>query len=374
MAQLQLRVRAESRIELRAEADGSLLLVQGTLRDERAHPLAGRFVRIEGHDTTGSVFVETRRTDRSGRFAARLPADVRTVEARFDGDEHHDPARATRSIDPARAEVSLEVAVPDEIVDLDRPHHEVTVRARSAAGAAALPITVLDEMGRVLAEGRTDAEGVMRVAVATRRLGPPGPGRIVARTNGDRRRAEAQTEVPVLRVLRSRLTLRANRRDDGTVALHGTLGTARGPSPSAPVGLWDGQRLIATVLTDAAGRYHFALPAPGDGETLEIEARHEGDPPGLLPSRSGVVRLGGPAYDEPTSAWRWTPTAIGALLGLLLGALAIRARRRMPSTRSSPSRTPGFELASRASRSAARRDVSIQALDGRDDEPLPEAI
>ncbi|HJL29957.1 MAG TPA: carboxypeptidase-like regulatory domain-containing protein, partial [Polyangiaceae bacterium LLY-WYZ-15_(1-7)] len=144
-AQPRVRVRAESRIELRTErpdAPGSVLL-QGVLRDDLGAPLPGREVELQVRSAQGTALRATRRTDRDGAFEVELElaeGDRYQVTAAFAGDAGHERLRVERGLDLARAETHVTVEVPDRgRIDLDRESHEVGVRVRTPLGGGGLP-------------------------------------------------------------------------------------------------------------------------------------------------------------------------------------------------------------------------------------------
>src|SRR5690606_2254186 len=117
----------------------------------------------------------------------------------------------------------------------------------------------------------TGADGRVSLAAASEALGPPATGRLVVHTPGDARRAEAQTEVLVVRYRPILLDLDASPttvRTGETVSLRGRLHDRSGPLPRRAVGLFDGEAHLATVLTDDDGRFARALEVERDAGTL----------------------------------------------------------------------------------------------------------
>ena len=374
-AQPRVRVRAESRIELRTErpdAPGSVLL-QGVLRDDLGAPLPGREVELQVRSAQGTALRATRRTDRDGAFEVELElaeGDRYQVTAAFAGDAGHERLRVERGLDLARAETHVTMEVPDRgRIDLDRESHEVGVRVRTPLGGGGLPVELLDELDRPLARGTTDADGRALFVVASEALGAPGPGRLKARTPGDRRRADAQTEVPIVRVRAPRLTLEASPLE-GTVgdsiAVEGGLEDSHGPLPDRAVGLFLGDAHVETVLTDAEGRFRASLVlGHAHAPAAELAARFESDTSGRPSVESDRLRLSVRA--PRTLRWLWSLVPL-ALTGLLLLLAGTRERRR-ESLRPAPPQAGVTKAARSRSRPADARLVG-QLLGHRDGRPL----
>jgi hypothetical protein len=370
-AQIPLRIRAESRLELRVESDraasgsrdavtsregevGAIaareVVLRGHLRDDLGAPLAARRVEIAISDAPAEVpAYRTVTTDRDGAFVAHLPQSPTeyVVRASFAGDAEHDAVDAERSIRAGLEDVHLRLAVPARgVFDLDARVHPVTVVARGPAGPVEVEVELLDELGRRLGRGRTNALGRIRFELTADLLGATGAGRLVARSEADPRHAPAQTEVPIVRVRPTRLELDARPRaapPGATITLEGRLYSSAEAQAQKAVDLFAGDRLVATVLTGADGSFHAEVPLPNaDAASIAFIARYEPNDPGGAPSASTPreVRIDAPSVYQP--ALRFAPPIV-ALALLALGAASTRRRRRRAAgveRPSPPSRSP----------------------------------
>ena len=376
-AQPTVRVRAETRIELRTEQDGEHVQVRGVLRDDLGTPLPGRDIALRVRAPRGTADVRRARTGEDGSFVVplTLPEGTHDLIASFPGDPTHDGVEVERRIDRTRADVRLEVLVADGgRLDLDQARHAVVVRARSAAGGAGLDVELRDELDRTLAMSGTDASGRARFTIDSETLGAPGAGRLKARSRADDRRAEAQTEVPIVRFRTTALTLEASPRRterEGRVRFTGTLSDRAGPVSDKAIGLFAQDQHVATVKTDGDGRYEAAVAAPAVEGPWTLQARFESDSPGRSSTRSSPVTV---RVDTPAApSWVWL------LVPLLLATLAsfVLARRSPPSPTRAERVTPpppaGFSTASRKSRRPGVIPIAGRVVDHRDEEPVGHA-
>lgn len=384
-AQPTVRVRAETRIELGTSRDEHGVRVRGVLRDDLGAPLPGRSVtlRIEPHGTPSLTQVHPLRTDAEGAFGVPLELGLGRyhLRARYDGSGSHERAEVGRDLDLERADVRLRLAVADGgQLDLDRREHSIEVRARvsgDGGSAARLRLRLEDERGRALAEGLTDDAGHVRFVVASADLGPPGAGRIRALSSSDEERAEAMTEIPVVRFRATRLTLGASTDevfDGDRLRLDGQLTDSHGPLDERAVGLYAGDEHLATLLTDGDGRFGHELEIVDqpEGTRLRFVARFQSDAPGRTSSESPatVVEVSGAARVP------WASLLLPMVLcALLLWWLSRRAPTLAPRHTSPPAPPPiGLEAATRRGRRPERHDVSGRVLDHRDDEPIADAM
>lgn len=379
-AQPVVRVRSESRIELRTVRRPNEVTIAGVLRDDLGQPLASRelVVRVRPDDPQAPPATRQVTTSDDGSF--RVPVVLGTggyrVSAAFDGDENHERVEVERRLDLDRADVRLHVVVPDAgRLDLDRGEHTIEVVALSEEDGSGLSIELLDELDRRLDAGTTDAEGRVRFVLTSDRLGAPGAGRIKARSRADRRRAEAQTEVPIVRFRKTYLTLGASQtrgRPGEKVTLRGELGDSTGPLEGRAVGLYAGDEHVATVLTDETGELVAEIELDGShGDRIEVRARFESDAPGRDPSESDAVVI--EVRAPPPSPWPWLLVPI-AVCAIALVLLARRAPRRPERPTAAPQPPVGVQIAARQTRRPDRADVAGRILDHRDDEPVVDAM
>jgi hypothetical protein len=341
-------VRAETRIELRVERDPDAAPhLVGTLRDELGAPLDGRPIDVsvwsDEAGESGGRWTAHPRTDGGGGFDVLLgsAASGWWASASFLGDELHIGTEARQRIDLELAHVSLTLHLADRgVLDLDRPQHEVRVTASSVAGGAGLLISLRNELGVVLAEGRTDEAADLVLAVASDRLGPASAGRLIALSAPDARRSAAQAEVPIVRRRPTTLTLTRAEGDDGAerASLSGALRDAEGPRAREAVALFARpERHLGTALTDEAGRFHFDLTAAavsGLGAEIALVARFESDAPWIGASESAPVWW---SLRPPLAGGSVVLGAISLLL--VLAALGLLSRR--PGAAASRAAEPG---------------------------------
>lgn len=351
-----LRVRAETRLELRAEVEGGeRLVLQGHLRDDRGAGLRRSPVELallpQGSDEALHEEEVLTRPDGSFRveLAVRSIPRIRAVlergeiraTARFRESAHHGAIFVERPIDPSRVPLRLHVEVTGGgAIDLDGDTVRVRIRADSDRGGTGLSVELRSELGE-LDEQATDDEGVAEFTIDPAQVGPPGSGRLIARSAGDQTRAGAQTEVPIVRVRRATLTLEEAESGRDAQVVHGTLRDSAGPLAAEAVGLYVDDRHFTTVLTDAAGAFQATLPH-GEADTARTaEARFDGSGPGHPPAISNSLALPPPPPAGAQLGW--------VILALVLGGLGMRlATRRRPDTvRDMPElRRRGAELSS----------------------------
>jgi hypothetical protein len=372
-AQTDIRVRATTRLELRSEPGGDAIHLAGRLLDDADSPIGAQTVVVLALASGGASLASTPvATDAAGAFRVTFQAipDLHTFVAQYAGDGLHDASEQVLPHDATRAPVRIEWILPDgSRLDLDRPRHPVEVRVRSTAGAGQVAVEVRDELDRVLARGRTNADGNLPMVLTRSDLGAPGTGLLSARTEGDAARAEGRADVTVLRSRGSRIEAAA-RPAEGALLVEGTLRDSRGGLGRQPVGLFASNVHLETRWTDASGRFAFQLPSIPErtsAHETELEVRFDSDAPWIGSSKSEILRI------APREAWPgrgWILTSF-ALTLLLLAA----TRRRAPS---GPTRTahraPGAH-ASGPARIFGRRSRRVGGMitDASDGRPLADA-
>jgi len=374
-AQPSIRIRAESRIELHASWSGGRLLLRGYLRDDLGVPIAEAPLELRVQARAGgSIVRRSVRSRQDGTIEATLdaaPGSYR-LSAAYAGDPHHERVEVERDIDASRAEVRLRVQVPDEgRLRLDVPAHEIVVRAESEATSGGLRIRLSDELGRELGAAETNPLGEVRFRVLATQLGPPSAGRLMASVEADATHADALTEVPVLRIAPTRLSLTVS--DQRPV--RGTAIRARGRlvdfagralGREAVVLVAAGAPLI-TTLTAGDGRFDVRVVPPREGSTTLV-ARFESDAPWRLPGESAPVSLEVGAPGRAKTGWVLATLAATAAL---LVAFGIRTRRDRPRAPRRTEHAPksGVEFGARRFR-AARLAVEGVVVSLRDGSPL----
>ena len=326
-AQTQVRVLAETRIDLAAERAGASVLVLGVLRDDLGQALPHREVQVTTRpaDTADSAAVppgvfgtQLVSTDARGEFTLSVEwaASPFILTCAFTGDDYHLAATVERSVDPTLADVRLrfDLDVTGRELDLDAPETRVRVLAESSAGGDALPLELRDELGRAYGEASTDTDGYALFTLEGVPEATPGPGRWVVEFRGDARRASARAELAIVRTRATQLaaTLEDDTLDPGDEAVvTGELTDARGTVVGGAVGIFaEGEHLL-TVATDREGRFRapFTIPAEREGARWTLEARFAPETPGLRPSSSDplVLRVGSPLPLD----WLWLLLPVG---------------------------------------------------------------
>ena len=378
-AQPRLQVRAETRIELRTHrgVEGEIQ-VRGVLRDDLGAPLSRRAVHVRVAETDGATVADaTRMTDAQGAFGLRtvLRPGTYRMSAQFGGDASYAEIAVERGLDLARAEVHLVVRVRDAgRFDLDTPEHAIDVQVSCDVGTDGLDVELLDELDRPLARATADDDGSLSFVLSSSGLGAEGPGRMKARTRGDARRADAQTEVPIIRYRATEITLDAEARElevGDELALTGSLRNSQGPLREAAIGIYDDDAHRATVLTDDTGRFLWRFEATRDDvPTTRFHAVFESDNPGRIGSESAHVSI---AID-PGASWRWL-WLLAPMFVCMLVVLWIRRRRPHAAPAPPVRRDPvGISIAPTAHRRASSRRVRGWILGHADGDPLGASI
>lgn len=330
-----VRVRGESRIELGVTHGDVGVSITGALRDELGAPLSGRLLALEAVPLSdpGEPWRMQLTTDGEGRFSLEIadPEHDYRLLATFSGDETHRGVRVERRVERARSDVRLELRLPfGHTIDLDAPELVVEAVAESDVGGNGVAMRLWDEAGRELGSGTTDRAGHLRVRVPTSRMGAPGAGLVRIESLRDERRAEAQTEA---RVVRKRavfldLAAAAPELEAGQPArLHGqaytrTADKQRAARGAIPVGLFLGERHLATVMTDERGQFTSELWVDVEQGPLEITARTEGDATGAYPPAEARAKLRvNPARPVPF-AW------LLAAMAIVFASAVVVSRRR----------------------------------------------
>ncbi|MEM9074193.1 MAG: carboxypeptidase-like regulatory domain-containing protein [Myxococcota bacterium] len=374
-AQPVVHVRAETRIELQSERDGTFVRFLGVLRDDLGDALPHRRIRVRVVNAADfPILAEDATTDADGRFAvgAELESGTYTVSARFPGDDEYERLLVERRVDLEREEVRLLVRVPENgRLDLDQPTHAVRVQAECNAGASGLSLELLDEFDRNLGRAVTDESGVAVFSVAASALGNPGSGRLKARTRGDAARTDAQTEVPIVRYRATLLTFASENNSvklGESVLFQGSLRDSQAPLQGRAIGIYDtsGEHR-ATVLTNGNGEFEWeAEPGHEDGPALEVVARFASDGPGRESSESPVASVSIRSPAEARALWALVPML---LCLLALGLLRRREAADAPA-RSSLVPSVGIQRARPTRKRAASRRVAGRLVDHRDGELL----
>lgn len=345
LAEPVVRVRAESRLELMASVSGDQIEVKGVLRDDQGSGLGQQPIAVHlipngvTHDDPArqSTLLDDpsslrrTRTDPSGTFAVRLkqPPHGYELEARFEGNPYQTPAVVRRPAPGPTADLALDLLVADRALDLGAPSQSIIVEARGAGPLEQIPLRIENELGAVLAEGASDAEGRWAVSIPSDRLGPPGPGRLRAVTQGTETVSAAAVELAVTRVLEPQLVLKTDPdppRAGQNVRVEGYLGGPRGGLARKAVGFFDGETHLGTRLTEADGTFTQNFPLAADVRSLRAE--FTSDTPGMGDARTAAMGVRPPRAIP--LVYKVVPTLV---LLLLFGTMWWRRDRPATSTR-----------------------------------------
>jgi hypothetical protein len=372
-AQPSVRVRAGAVIELDAIRQGTLI---GRLLDDLGEPIADRVVLLETLEPDGQAVSRriAARSDAEGTFSVSMSGGGATLQVRasFAGDREHGAVQVERTIDRSRAEVQLRFVEPrSAYLDLAARGHGVLVRASSPLGGAGLALTLRDERGRTLDSGVTGEDGGLRVELLSEQLGEPGAGVLEASSDGDAERAATRVALPIVRFRHTALALSAERERERT-RLHGTLRAGTRGLGGKAIGLFDGNRHVATVLTDHSGSFGYEVGPQRDGrpETWHVQARFASDAAWFGSSRSSMISVRIEPLRIPSALWLLLP-ALG------LGALAVWLLRAPASERSRDARALPVGIHAERGRSAAlgsRRDVGGSVRDARTGRAIGNAV
>ncbi|MDQ3033441.1 MAG: carboxypeptidase-like regulatory domain-containing protein, partial [Myxococcota bacterium] len=207
-------------------------------------------------------------------------------------------------------------------------------------------------------------------------IGPPSASRLVVRSAADAHRADAQTEVPIVRFRGTTVTLAGSRSEVGpgeTVELSGTLRSSEGGLARKAVGLWADDRHLGTALTDDDGRFATTLGWEELG-TLdgEVIARFESDAPWWGASESPRIAL---RVETPGGTpWSWIAISLAAS-ALLFGLAGRRRRAGAPPGRAElPIAAPAIELGARKTMRPESSEVTGRVIDARSDVGIAGAL
>jgi hypothetical protein len=379
-AQPVIRVEAQTRLELSTTRADRATRVRALLLDDQGAPVAGAPIAIRIADASGQPLAERPRvlTGDDGVLEIVLPAidEQISVNARFAGDDFRAAASAVELLDTRLALVELRFSAPSGgVIDLQQAFVNARIRARSEAGVKGVRIELSEDGGSSLGAALTDADGVVQIAIATKALREPGPGKLIATTQADATRAAASAELPIVRWLPSQTSLTLSQASrQGVRARGGVRANDRGIA-GAMVGLFTPRGdHVATLRADHAGRFEGTFDPEQLGERnardIELEARFESDAPWIGGSRSERVRLELAAPAGYSAYWlALTPAVIALLLWWL-------SRRRAALELPPPAKEraeAGVALAQTKPRAVRLHHLACLVLDARTGRPVKDA-
>ncbi|MEZ4254340.1 MAG: hypothetical protein R3A78_01285 [Polyangiales bacterium] len=369
-AQIEVRIHAETRMELVARPDGPRVRVRGRLLDDMGDPLEGAEIALQATPASGvRQRANTVVTDAAGVFELTLSGnDVVRVLATYTGDRVHDPVSVEARNDPDHAPVTLEVSAPNGgEMSLDAAHYAIAVRVRAGGTpVAGIRLRVADELGRELATTATGAGGQASIVLDTATVGGPGVGRLRIGADAGPTTAAALTEVPIVRVAATTLTLGASSASTGEhPTVEGQLRWRGGGLTGRAVGVFAGERHVATALTDDAGHFEAQVP-PANDAPRTLVARFTSDTQGFTDSASAPLELRATAPERVPVYWLFAPPAL-----LLAWLFASRRRTRLRAEHSNRSaHDVGFVPSRRAVLGARTSIVRARVVSARGALPL----
>lgn len=296
---LDLRVQGRSRLDARAMAAGTHLLVRGELRDDLNKPLPQRNVGIAVYVAGNDRKIATRkvRTDDRGAFATRFdvaPGRYR-VTIRFEATTHVTGTVFDETVEIRRQPVKLEVTGPSLVHGSGSPVH-LSASATVGGIGVSLPLEIRNADGRSI-ERELDTSGRLRADIAE--LLSTGNNRIEVTIPGAEHRSETTQSIEIRKVERFDLeasvepvferlqrgaavdgSVRAQGDPVGDVRVEATLRPVGGPAadetgdsdsdgdPGKGGKRSDDRRFDESGKTDASGQFHlfFGRDRLSDGE------------------------------------------------------------------------------------------------------------
>ncbi|HEX4354637.1 MAG TPA: carboxypeptidase-like regulatory domain-containing protein, partial [Polyangiales bacterium] len=310
----------------------------------------------------GRAQTRTARSDATGRFTSAFDSRASSVrvDVAFEGDDFYERAEASQTVEVDRSALRLRFVSPNDWrISLDDESTTIALQASSEVGGNDLSIGLQDELGRTLAEGRTDRQGALALTLSNNRFGEVGVGELVAISKGDATRSAARASQPILRTRATSLRLSA-RPDPNTqaVAIALQLTAAKRPLPQRAVGVFlDGEHLV-TLLTDRNGdaKREFGPTTIRPGRH-ELVARFESDAPGWIASHSASVPLALAEISPRSAVWLIVP----ALASLAFVLWSLRRRHSDERRDDEPGEAPSLVRFGAADRGRAE----VFVLDGR---------
>lgn len=325
-AEPMLRVRAQVTLELRVSGKEPGLRVEGSLSDDLGARLTHRPLHVAFRGASAATLPANARnrnirTDARGQFALDAPCVGCSVQVEFAADAYYEHANASQIVVAPRPALSLDFLEPSELaVSLDRESVSLVVRASGPARVDQVPIELLNELARPIAQGKTGADGVLRLRVEASLLGPYGLGELVARVPATVEHAAARVTKAILRTVQTQTDLQAKldaKRRTLKVSLQ--LQAAAQPIVQRAVGVYVDDQHVSTLISDERGFASAELVLDDNTLTVgkhRVHASFQSDIPGLLSSESAIVPLEVAEPARPNSAWLLLPVLASILFVL----------------------------------------------------------
>jgi|GEM_PF-5825921 len=317
LAEPTLRVRAQVSLELRVSGKEPGLRIEGSLTDDLGARLTQRPLHVAFRGAgTATLPPNARnrniRTDSRGQFALDAPCVGCSVQVEFAADAYYEHVTASQTVAVPRPAVSLDFLEPSELaVSLDQQSVGLVVRASGPARVDELSIELQNELARPIAQGKTGADGVLRLQIDSSVLGPYGLGEIVARVPATIDHAAARVSKAILRTVQTQTDLQAKldgKRRSLKVSLQ--LNAQSQPVVQRAVGVYLDKQHVSTLITDERGYASAELALDEKALSVgkhRIHANFQSDIPGLLSSESATQTLEVVEPARPSIAWLLLP-------------------------------------------------------------------
>jgi hypothetical protein len=261
------------------------------------------------------------------------------VELTFPGGPLHLPARAEKSLQPARSEVRLAFSAPSFELDLDLPTQRLQLEVSGADPREPFPnieLRLLDGSRELSLTGRDwrRSENTLGFELASEQLGPPGPARLVARYTGSDLLEPAQAEAVALRVARVRLAAEVSTLDETGAELRVSAETPAG----APTSGWlevsaQGDAVASSPFVAGVAEVRLPATAVASGH---VTLRYRADDPWWRAGEPLDLSLRQTPMSPP-ARWPWlvllAPVGYVCLRAMQRPALRKPARPRPPPRR-----------------------------------------
>jgi len=314
--------------EIFATVEGGVRVI-GRLEDLDLHTgIPRQTVRIET-TVDGSRLRLSAKTDEQGRFSVELPPTQQRrfqISAEFFGAQAYAAARPpAQDLDITKKTPSIQLSTRREL-ELPARHLSLEITTTVEGQPVSLPVALKGGAGASLGQVHTDGRGQARVELPVATLGGPGVVSIEARFSGDGglNPASALTDTLIVSSVQLELSsAQATVRADDDLALAGRIMGDQGGIQGATIDLEVMGRHQDTTLSDAAGRFTFALSArdypPGE---LDLITRFSPDVIWRRPASSNALKIKIlPPTPIPVRLYV-VPAVITALI--MLGLLVVR--------------------------------------------------
>ena len=379
-----VHVKGETVFDVRVSSVEDHTVIYAALRDGfgvESHIISNVFfAQVDRHD--GHPQRITRKFLTAGELDIRPALDGHaTITLTFGGNDDYERSERVVEYSPheslvMRAEiVGARQSAGDPSVtqlNLDVPHHSLRVSATQDDRAAAdVAIVVADELGRALANGHTDALGVVQLTISSSSLAPPGYGKLFVKTVDEPTGIEGSQELAVLRFLPTKTSFFRDSPGE-TENFHGRV-TDWNDTPLAGVSVaitLDATR-VASALTDENGDYKISLASAEIENGGDLRATIEPSAPWYGVSSSSAIHIAR-ALKLSLVATVFCASVLLTLIGWWLSER--RAKRATPlALRSRVETQASFEAGRAKGFRAEILSVDVLILDRLSDAPLSAA-